>query len=150
MSTAARPPRPRGSLASQDLLPGQAVVLAVMSLALVIALELLVEGRLAVLFGVAFVLVAWTVPLTVRPRGFFVAGILPPLLMTVVVVGFGLLAPDHLHGQDVEAGAGAFEHVLAGFIDHATPLVVGQIGALLVLALRAGSLRSAAGPSADG
>jgi hypothetical protein len=139
MSTAARRPRPRGSLASQDLLSGQAVVLAVVALAVVIVLELLVEGRLGLLFGVAFVLVAWSVPLTVRPGGFFVAGVLPPLLMTAVVVGFGLAAPDRLHGQDVEPGASAFEHVLAGFIDHATPLVVAQVGALLVLALRAGS-----------
>lgn len=122
-------------------------MLAVLALAAVVALELLVEGRLAVLFGVAFVLVAWTVPLVVRPRGFYVAGVLPPVLMTVLVLVFAALAPEPLHGQDVEPGAPYLEHVLAGFIDHATPLVVGQVGALLVLALRASSTPGRARPA---
>ncbi len=139
MATAARPPRPRGSVASRDLLPGQAVVLAVLATAVVIGLELFVEDGLGLLFGVAFVLVAWSVPLTVRPGGFFVAGVFPPLLMLVVVSAFAALAPDALHDQPVDADAGWLEHFFAGFIDHATPLVVGQIGALLILAVRATS-----------
>jgi len=114
----------------------------------VIALDLLVFGRLGLPFDVVFVLACAAAALAVRPRDFFVVGVLPPLLLAAVVVVLavtarGVVADPH----DVLPQA-----VVSGLAHHSGALVAGYALTLVVLALRqlalrnAGVLRSSAAP----
>lgn len=114
----------------------------------VIALDLLVFGRLGLPFDVVFVLACAAAALAVRPRDFFVVGVLPPLLLAAVVVVLavtarGVVADRH----DVLPQA-----VVSGLAHHSGALVAGYALTLVVLALRqlalrnAGVLRSSAAP----
>jgi len=114
----------------------------------VIGLDLLVFGRLGLPFDVVFVLACAAAALAVRPRDFFVVGVLPPLLLAAVVIVLavtarGVVADRH----DVLPQA-----VVSGLAHHSGALVAGYALTLVVLALRqvalrhAGVLRSSAAP----
>jgi len=114
----------------------------------VIGLDLLVFGRLGLPFDVVFVLACTAAALAVRPRDFFVVGVLPPLLLAAVVIVLavtarGVVADRH----DVLPQA-----VVSGLAHHSGALVAGYALTLVVLALRqvalrhAGVLRSSAAP----
>jgi mannose/fructose/N-acetylgalactosamine-specific phosphotransferase system component IIC len=113
------------------------VVAAVALLVAVIALDLLVFGRLGLPFDVVFVLACAAAALAVRPRDFFVVGVLPPLLLAVVVVVLAITARGVVADRhDVLPQA-----VVSGLAHHSGALVAGYALTLVVLALRQVALR---------
>jgi hypothetical protein len=102
------------------------------------AADLLLNRRLTLVFDVVFVLVCTGAALAVRPRDFFVVGVLPPLLMlallaVLVATARGLVAD----GRD-----GAVQAVVSALAHRAGALVVGYALTLGVLALRQVALRN--------
>ena len=123
-----------------------AAVTAVLAAALV---DALLFGRLTYLFDLAFIAVCVAAALAVRPRDFFVVGVLPPLMMLGTVLLLALTA----RGVVAEPGDVLLQAVVSGLAHHAGALVVGYVLCLALLALRqvalrkAGVLRSSARPS---
>jgi hypothetical protein len=112
---------------------GRQVVVLGVALALTFtALDLLVFGRLTVLFDIGFVLMCVAVALLVRPSDFFTVGVLPPLLMVGAFVLIGVAQPDLV----ADAGDGAIQAVVSGLSHHAGALIVGYALCLGVLAVR--------------
>lgn len=113
-----------------------------------IALDLLVFGRLGLPFDVVFVLACAAAALAVRPREFFVVGVLPPLLLAAVVVVLAVIA----RGVIADRNDVLPQAVVSGLAHHSGALVAGYALTLVVLALRqvalrhAGVLRSSAAP----
>lgn len=120
--------------------PGPLVVLgAVLVLLVVVLLELLAFRELTVLSDVGFVLVCAAAALAVRPREFFVVGVLPPLLMAGVITLLALLARDAVAEPDDGLG----QALVSGLAHHADALVIGYGLTLALLALRQVALRNA-------
>ena len=91
------------------------------------------------LSDVGFVLVCAAAALAVRPREFFVVGVLPPLLMAGVVALLALLARDAV----AEPTDGLGQALVTGLAHHASALIVGYGLTLALLALRQVALRNA-------
>ena len=109
-------------------------------------IDTMVFGRLTLLFDVAFVVTCVVAALAVRPRDFFIVGVLPPLSMLVIVAV--LAALDRV--TVAEPGDGLVQATVSGLAHHAGALVVGYSLTLAILALRqvayrnAGTIRSGA------
>jgi len=117
---------------------GRQVVVLGVALALTFtALDLLLFGRLTVLFDIGFVLMCVAVALLVRPSDFFTVGVLPPLLMVGAFVLIGIAEPDVV----ADAGDGVIQAVVSGLSHHAGALIVGYALCLGVLAIRHRVLR---------
>lgn len=117
---------------------GRQVVVLGVALALTFtALDLLIFGRLTVLFDIGFVLMCVAVALLVRPRDFFTVGVLPPLLMVGSFVLIGIARPAAI----ADAGDGAVQAIVSGLSHHAGALIVGYALSLGVLAIRHRVLR---------
>ncbi len=114
--------------------PGRQVVALAAALALSgVVIDLAVGADdLGLLFDVAFVALCVAGALLVRPRDFFVVGVLPPLLMVGVLVLLELTRPAVLG----EAQDGVVQSVVTGLAHHAGALVVGYVLCLAVLAVR--------------
>ena len=113
--------------------PGRLVgAVAVTALIVTASLDVLIFERLSLLFDVVFVGLCVAAALAVRPRDFFVVGVLPPLMMLGAVL---LLA---LSWRDVvaEPGDGLVQAVVSGLAHHAGALVTGYVLTLAILALR--------------
>lgn len=113
--------------------PGRQIV--VLGVALVLtstALDLLLFGRLTVLFDICFGLICLALALLVRPSDFFTVGVLPPLLMVGTFVLIGIVGPDVI----ADASDGVVQAVVSGLSHHAGALIVGYALSLGVLALR--------------
>ena len=106
---------------------------------LVVVLDLLVFSGVTMLFDVAFVLVCVAAALAVRPKDFFVIGVLPPLLMAGTVAVLALLTRSSV----ADPGDGFLQAVVSGLAHHAGSLVVGYALTLAILALRQVALRNA-------
>lgn len=104
------------------------------------ALNLALTGRLSLFFDLTFVVVCLVAAFAVRPRDFFVAGVLPPLLMLATVTSLAVLA----RGTVAEEVDSLVQAVVSGLAHHAGGLVAGYASTLLVLALRQVALRQAA------
>jgi hypothetical protein len=115
------------------------VVAAALLLVFVVLLDLLAFRDLTVLSDIAFVLICGAAALAVRPREFFVVGVLPPLLMAATITFLGLTARDAV--ADPADGLG--QAVVSGLAHHAGALVVGYALTLALLALRQVALRNA-------
>jgi hypothetical protein len=115
----------------------QVVVLGVALALTTTALDLLVFGRVTVLFDLGFVLTCLALALLVRPSDFFTVGVLPPLLMVGAFVLIGVASPDVI----ADAGDGAVQAVVSGLSHHAGALIFGYGLSLGVLALRHRVLR---------
>ena len=112
---------------------GRQVVVLGVALALTFtALDLLLFGRLTLLFDIGFVLMCVAVALLVRPRDFFTVGVLPPLLMlgTMVIVA--------LNGPKVIAAPhdGVVQAVVTGLAHHSLALFAGYAVCLVTLFVR--------------
>ncbi len=125
--------------------PGPLVVLGAALLVLaVVLLDLAAFRGLTLLTDVCFVLVCAASALAVRPREFFVVGVLPPLLMAGTVVLLALVAREAV----AEPADGFLQAVVSGLAHHAGALVAGYALTLALLALRqvarrnAGSIRA--------
>jgi hypothetical protein len=138
VSTAAPPHR--RTLWEEGRRPGRLVAVAAgLVTLLVVLLDLLVFDDLTLLFDVAFVLVCTAAALAVRPRDFFVVGVLPPLLMAGTIAVLAMLSRDAVADPD----DGFFQTLVSGLAHHAGALVAGYALTLLVLALRQVALRNA-------
>ena len=114
------------------------VVAAALLLLFVVLLDLLAFRDLTVMSDIAFVLVCAGAALAVRPREFFVVGVLPPLLMAATIAFLGLTARDAV--ADPADGLG--QAIVSGLAHHAGALVVGYALTLALLALRQVALRN--------
>lgn len=132
-TTQARSP---AGLARHDLSARQAVVLACTAMAATAILDIVVDGKLGTLFSVGFILVSITAPLSVDIRALFAPGILPTLLMVGSIAVFAIIAPSTIPAEGLAASADTVQRLIAGIIDQATALVVGQLLALGVIGLR--------------
>ena len=110
----------------------QVVVLGVALALTTTALDLLLFGRLTVLFDVGFVLTCVALALLVRPSDFFTVGVLPPLLMVGAFVLVGATRPDVI----ADATDGVVQAVVSGLSHHAGALIFGYALSLGVLAVR--------------
>ncbi|WP_051551961.1 DUF6542 domain-containing protein [Nocardioides sp. URHA0020] len=110
----------------------QVAVLGVALALTVTALDLVLFGRLTVLFDICFVLLCLGLALLVRPSDFFTVGVLPPLLMVGVFVLIGATRPDVI----ADATDGLVQAVVSGLSHHASALIVGYLLSLGVLAVR--------------
>ncbi len=111
----------------------------VLALLLAATLDVLAFDRLTWVFDVVFVLVSLAASLAVRPRDFFVVGVLPPLTMLGVIVLLAAVSPPMV----AEPGDGLGQAIVSGLAHHAGTLVTGYALALVVLALRQVALRNA-------
>lgn len=100
--------------------------------------HLLVTDDLTVAFDALFVLICAGAALAVRPRDFFVVGVLPPLLMAGTVLVLALVA----RGAVADPRDGVVQATVSGLAHHAGALVLGYALALVVLALRQVALRN--------
>jgi hypothetical protein len=105
---------------------------------LVVIADLLVTGGLTLLFDAAFVLVCVAAALAVRPRDFFVVGVMPPLLMAGTVLVLAVVAP----GAVADPRDGIIQALVSGLAHQAGALVTGYVLALAVLALRQVALKN--------
>ena len=118
--------------------PGRQVVALGLALALtVVALDVLIGGRVGLLFDVAFVVVCLAVALLVRPQDFFTVGVLPPLMMLVVFVLLGATRPVAIAERD----DGLVRAVVTGLSQHAVALGIGYAVCLVCLAIRDSVIR---------
>jgi hypothetical protein len=113
--------------------PGRQVVVLGVALALtVVAIDLLIVGRVSLFFDLCFVALCVGLALAVRPNDFFVVGVLPPLIMLGVFTLLGLTSPGVIaHPDD-----GVVQAVVSGLSHHSTALVAGYVLCLAVLAVR--------------
>ena len=133
----ARPDAPR-TLWEEGRRPGTLVVVgsaAVLTLA--ILAELLLGGRLGLLFDGVLVIVCVAAALAVRPKDFFTVGVLPPLLLGAAVLLLGIVARGAV-ARPEDALVQAF---VSGLAHHAVALSIGYGLTLAVLALRQVALR---------
>jgi Domain of unknown function (DUF6542) len=120
--------------------PGRLVASAAGALVLlVVVLDLVVFSGVTAVFDVAFVLVCVAAALAVRPRDFFVIGVLPPLLMAGTVAVLALLSRSTV----ADPGDGFLQAVVSGLAHHSGSLVAGYALTLAILALRQVALRNA-------
>ena len=111
--------------------------LAVMVGLMVLALDLVLNSRLTLLFDIGFVLLCLAAALSVRPRDFFHVGVLPPLLLLGLVT---LVASIH-RAWIAETGDGLIQAVVSGLAHLASGLLAAYLLALAVLAVRQRILR---------
>lgn len=113
--------------------PGRLVAYAASAAALVVVLLNLVGAdQVGLFYDLSFVLISVAAALAIRPTEFFVAGVLPPLLMAGAMIALGIVDRSAVADSD----DGLVQAVVSGLAHHATALVVGYGLALAVLALR--------------
>lgn len=100
-------------------------------------LNVVLTARLSLFFDLTFVVLCLAAAFAVRPRDFFIVGVLPPLLMLGVVTMLAVAARGTV-ADDVDSLAQA---VVSGLAHHASGLVAGYAVALAVLALRQVAVR---------
>ena len=101
------------------------------------AVNLLFVGELSLFFDQSFVVLCLVAAFAVRPRDFFVVGMLPPLLMLATVALVAVVAP----GAVADPGDGVVQSAVSGLAHHAGALVAGYAVVLAVLGLRQVALR---------
>jgi hypothetical protein len=113
--------------------PGLQVVALGVALALTfVVVDLALVGRVSLFFDLCFVALCVGLALAVRPRDFFVVGVLPPLIMVGVFTLLGLTRPDVIaHPRD-----GVVQAVVSGLSHHSGALVAGYVLCLACLAIR--------------
>lgn len=97
-----------------------------------VALDVLVTGRLSLVFDLLFVAICVAAALAVRPNDFFGVGVLPPLLLLGLV---GLLAVAHPIAV-ADPGDAPVQAAVSGLARHASALLIGYLLVLGVLAMR--------------
>ncbi|MBM7516197.1 DUF6542 domain-containing protein [Nocardioides nitrophenolicus] len=131
MSSAAHQRSP--TLWEEGRRPGREVVsLALALLLTATVLDLAFSEGLGLFFDLAFVTLCVGAALAVRPRDFFLVGVLPPLAMAFVVL---LLAVSD-RAAIARADDGVVQAVLAGLSRHGIALALGYAACLGLLALR--------------
>lgn len=126
---------------------GRRVVVLASATALAVgALNVALTGRLSLFYDLTFAVICLVAAMAVRPRDFFVVGVLPPLLMLGVVTVLAVVVRESV-AEPVDS---AVQAVVSGLAHHAGGLAGGYLLALLILALRQvaarGPERTARGP----
>lgn len=120
--------------------PGRQVVsLSVLAAAAVAGTNVALTGRLSLFFDLTFVVLCLVAALAVRPRDFFMAAVLPPLLMLATITL--LAAVDR--GAVADEVDGLVQAVVSGLAHHAGGLLAGHAVTLAILGLRQVALRNA-------
>lgn len=114
------------------------VTLSTLTILSVAGLNLALTGELSLFFDLTFAVVCLVAALAVRPRDFFVVGVLPPLLMLTTV---GLLATV-ARGSVAEETDSFVQAVVSGLAHHAGALVAGHVLTLAIIGLRQLALRN--------
>jgi hypothetical protein len=131
-------PGPPRTLWDQGREPGREVISLGVAVALTaVVLDLLLVGRVSILFDLFFVALCVGVALLVRPSDFFTVGVLPPLIMLGVFTLVGLTRPAMI----AHRGDGVVQAVLSGLSHHSVALLVGYALCLTCLGLRHRVLR---------
>lgn len=139
--------RPRAErLAEHELTPRGVIVLVSVLLTGATTIEVWRSGRLGIFFAICFVLAVLTAALLVRSDGYYAVGALPPLLMLVVLVAVAQVEPQAIQAYGLATEAGALQRVIAGVVNHATPLAIGHGLVLLVIAARIRATPDTSGP----
>lgn len=112
--------------------------LAVLAALVVVVLDLLLTGRISLVFDLAFVAICVAAALSVRPRDFFVVGVMPPLLMLATILVLAAVSPGAV-AQPVD---GLIQAVVSGLAHHAGGLIAGYGLTLIILALRQLAIRN--------
>lgn len=112
------------------------VVGAGVVLALAAMLEIAVRSHIGLFTGLVLVMVSIGAALLMRSDDLFTAGVLPPLLTLVLLVGVALVHPSAVSVRALDPSASATQVVIAGFVDVAGALVVAHMLALLLVGLR--------------
>jgi len=99
-------------------------------------LEVRLTDRLGLFFELCFVLTVLTAALLVRTEGFYAVGVLPPVLMLAVLMVVAWSAPQAIQAHGLAVEAGTLQRVIAGVVNHATPLAIGHALVLLVIGAR--------------
>lgn len=110
-------------------------MLAIALLTATTALQVWLSESLGIFFSICFVLTVLTTSLLVRSDGFFVVGVLPPLLMLALLTGVAVFAPTSIDAP-VPASSGVVQLVIAGLVAHAVPLAVAHLSALAIIVAR--------------
>ena len=111
---------------------GRTTRLSLLACLLLVVADLVPTHRLGLVFDAGLVAVCVGAALAVRPRDFFTAGVLPPMLLLVVCTALSLA-----HRTAIAApGDGFIQGVVTGLARHAAALAVGYALCLAVLALR--------------
>lgn len=106
--------------------------LSLLACLVLVGLDLLVTRHLDLVFDVGFGLVCVAAALAVRPRDFFTAGVLPPLLLLVLCAVLSLVYRSAVAGVD----DGYVQGLVTGLARHAAALAVGYALCLAVLGVR--------------
>ena len=94
--------------------------------------DLLIDDQIGLLFDFAFVAIALTLALIVRPSDFFVVAVLPPLIMLGIFILLAATQP----GSIADAGDGFVQAVVSGLGHHAIGLFIGYALCLGCLVMR--------------
>jgi len=113
--------------------------LAVLAAFVVVVLDLLLTRRVSLFYDLAFVAICLAAALSVRPRDFFVVGVLPPLLMLGTIGVLAVLA----RGAVAEPVDGLIQAVVSGLAHHSGGLIAGYGSTLGIIALRQMAMRNA-------
>jgi hypothetical protein len=97
-----------------------------------VAFDLLLTGRLSLLFDLCFVVLCLGLALAVRPGDFFTVGVLPPLMMIGVFALVAVAEPGVLAG----ANDSLVQSVVSGLATHSSALLIGYALCLATLAHR--------------
>jgi ATP/ADP translocase len=119
--------------------PGrQVVTLSTIGTLSVAGVNLLLTEELSLFFDLTFVVLCLIAALAVRPRDFFVVGVLPPLLMVATITLLAVFARSAV-AEEVDS---LVQAVVSGLAHHAGALVAGYALALAILAVRQVALRN--------
>ena len=126
------------TLWEEGRLPGSRVATAATAATLIAAgIDVRLDDHVTILFDVAFVLVAVAAALAVRPRDFFVTGVLPPLMLLTVVLLLALVRRTAV----ADPGDDVVQAAVSGLAHHAKALVTGYVLTLAVLVIRQATVR---------
>jgi hypothetical protein len=115
------------------------VTLSALTSAAVVTADLALNDSLSLFYDIAFVMLCAAAAFSVRPRDFFVVGVLPPLLMLATML---VLAPAH-RAAVAEKVDGPAQAIVSGLAHHAGALVTGYGLVLGILTLRQVAARNA-------
>jgi len=111
--------------------------LAVLACVLLVGADLVVTGRIDLVFDVGFVAVCVAAALAVRPRDFFTIGVLPPILLLVICALLSLVRRPAV----ADPGDGLVQGLITGLAHHAGALSAGYALSLGLLAMRQRMIR---------
>jgi hypothetical protein len=119
--------RPRLGTVEAGTEPGRQVVALGFALTLTaVSLDVVMAGRLTLLFDLAFISTCLLVAVLVRRGDFFTVSLLPPLLMLGVVTLLALVA----RGAVADPGDGVIQAIASGVAHHGIALFAGYVLAL--------------------